>query len=387
MPRPLQAVDSSDSAALWEALDSALQHDGPAVFPTPKANNPDIPSSVDSEVVLVVETSGSTSRPKRVWHTEHSLRAAAEQVNGELGGGNGVWWQTLPAHYIAGVMILIRAMYSGAAVITRRPEQDTVESLLDFADHTNADTAGVARFTSLVPQQLAQLIDASRDEPSVARALSGFSQILVGGQRVPDNLMNMARDLGLAVSRTYGAAETAGGCVWDGKPLSGTELCILHNRIALSGPMLAGGYLGDPKRTARSFVNHGGKRWFVSDDTGDISNGLLSVTGRTDRVIISGGVKTNLDEVEAALQEQYGVTDVVVLSVLDSTWGESIGVVSGHELDYSTVKGFLRGKFGKAARLAWAEREPYMPRLSTGKIDRRELGRRYSSPTASRGAR
>ena len=68
------------------------------------------------------------------------------------------------------------------------------------------------RFTSLVPAQLATLLD---DATAVA-ALRDFSRVLVGGQATPVALRERAADLGIAVTRTYGSSETSGGCVYDG---------------------------------------------------------------------------------------------------------------------------------------------------------------------------
>ena len=384
MSRPLSAIDSSDHKALSEALELAVKHGGPAVFPVPSDDHRDTPSSVDSEVALVVETSGSISRPKRVWHTAHSLEAAADQVNERL-GVPGVWWQALPSHYVAGVMVIVRALFSGSAVISRKPGETISDRLMQFARQADKDAPGVPQFTSLVPKQLADLVDAARSEPLVAKALTGFSRVLVGGQKVPESLIADARELGVRVTKTYGSAETAGGCVWDGKPLGGTEIGQYQNRVAVAGPMLAGGYLRDPERTAKTFVTREGKRWFISDDRGQFFEGILSVSGRADRVVISGGVKVDLDEVEAALQEEYDSLDVAVFSVVDDTWGESIAVLSTQDLESSMLEALLLGRFGTGARLSRSDVVTSLPRLTSGKVDYQELHRLFSGPTMSTG--
>ncbi len=307
-----------------------------------------------------------------MWHTAESLRAAADQVNAEL-AGPGVWWQVLPSHYIAGAMVIVRAFRSGSQVVTRRQGHGIAESLEEFVTQSTGDFSALPWFTSLVPKQLSELIVLAEKNTAIADRLGRFSWILVGGQRVPDSMMSKARELGLNVTRTYGAAETAGGCVWNGEPLAGTEVDIVQNRVGISGAMLAGGYLGDLERTNRCFVERGGKRWFLSDDVGEITSGRLSVVGRADRMIISGGEKTSLDEVEAALWVQHQTEDLVVISVPDATWGEAIGVISADELDSAEVERFLLAHFGKAARLAWTERVFEIPRLPSGKVDRQQL--------------
>jgi len=380
--RPLKAVDASDYESLRHAVLEALEHGGPAVFPVANIKTSDIPSSVPSEAVLLIETSGSSTRPKRVWHTAKSLRAAADQVNAEL-AGPGVWWQVLPGHYIAGAIVVVRAFRSGSHVVQRPQGHGIAESLEEFVTQSTGDFPALPWFTSLVPKQLSELIVLAQRNTAVADGLGRFSRILVGGQRVPDSMMSKARELGLNVTRTYGAAETAGGCVWNGEPLAGTEVDIVQNRVAISGAMLAGGYLGDLERTNRCFVGRDGKRWFVSDDVGEIMSGRLSVVGRTDRMIISGGEKTSLDEVEVALWGEYGTEDLAVISVPDATWGEAIGVISADELDSAEVERFLLAHFGKAARLAWTERVFEIPRLLSGKVDRQQLKTSFPSQPIS----
>lgn len=380
MARFLRAIDASDHQSLTSALAKALDGAGPAVFPCTSLPPTEVPSSVDSEVALVIETSGSSNRPKRVWHTAESLWAAADQVNEEL-DGPAIWWNALPCHYIAGAMVAIRALRSKSEVIPKNPGHTTGDSLMSFDQRADESSPLTPRFTSLVPKQLSELIATAVGNQATAKALRRFSRILVGGQRVPDLLITKAEELGLVVTKTYGAAETGGGCVWDGKPLSRSEVAVIDNRVALSGPMLAGGYLDDPEKTNRSFVMRRAKQWFITDDLGEIRNGRVQIHGRADRVIVSGGEKTSLDEVEEALGAEYPMIDLATVPVVDVTWGESIGVISTAELKRPAIQRFLRERFGRAARVAWTKTVPEVPYLSAGKINRAELERLVSSTT------
>ncbi len=317
-----------------------------------------------------------------MWHTAESLHAAANQVNAEL-AGPGVWWHVLPSHYIAGAMVIVRASRSGSQVVKRRQGHAIAESLEEFVTQSTGDFPALPWFTSVVPKQLSELMVLAQKNTAIADGLGRFSRILVGGQGVPDSMMSKARELGLNVTRTYGAAETAGGCVWNGEPLAGTEVDIVQNRVAISGAMLAGGYLGDLERTNCCFVERDGKRWFLSDDVGEITSGRLSVVGRADRMIISGGEKTSLDEVEVALRAEYGTEDLAVISVPNTTWGEAIGVISADEIDSAEVESFLLAHFGKAARLAWSQKVLEIPRQPSGKVDRKQLKKSFPSQPIS----
>lgn len=374
----LRQIDASDNELLRTALSRMLDGDGPAVYPRRNLKRAGIPVSVDSEVGLVVETSGSRGRPKRVWHTPASLQEAAKQVNDRL-AGPGLWWKALPSHYIAGVMVMVRAITSGSDIIFRKSGQEISQSVVEFASEASERRRPFPRFTSLVPKQLSDLMIAAGEQPTVAQALAGFDQILLGGQQVPEKLMAKAEGLGLSVTRTYGSAETAGGCVWDGKPLPNTEISTIGNRIALSGPMLAGGYLEDPERTAQSFVRLGDKDWFVTDDVGNLRDGILRIVGRSDRVIVSAGEKISLDEVEATLVAEFEFGEFCAISVGDDTWGEAIGVISTTELNAAGIQVLLRKQFGRAAQLAWTVQIAEFPRLSSGKVNVLELERLYGS--------
>ncbi|QTX03626.1 AMP-binding protein [Agromyces archimandritae] len=320
--KPLVAVSDGDVPALTAALRAALEG-GPAVFPHPEGRAPaSTAGTVDDGIALVVETSGSTNRPKRVALSAEALRASGAASASAL-GGPGQWLLALPAHYIAGAQVLIRSILAGTDPVALGTESFTPERFADAA--SRLDATGL-RFTSLVPVQLARLVEAAALDPGIARAVAAFNGILVGGQALAPSVLGAAVAHGWRVVRTYGSSETAGGCVYDGVPLEGVRARIARGEIELGGPNLADGYLGDAERTAAAFRVDAGTRWYRTGDLGTIADGVLTVTGRADDVIISGGVKVVLGEVEQAVRTVPGFADAVVVPVADAEWGERPGV-------------------------------------------------------------
>jgi o-succinylbenzoate---CoA ligase len=227
------------------------------------------------------------------------------------------------------------------------------------------------RFVSLVPTQLQRLIE--RDD--ALDALRRFDRILVGGQATPAPLLARAAELGLRVTRTYGSSETSGGCVWDGEPIGDTEVRVVDGRVELAGSMLAHGYLGDPRRTDDAFHEVDGRRWYRTDDKGTFVDGILRISGRTDDVIISGGVKISLGEVEQAVRALPGLGDAVVVATDHAEWGQSSVVVSTRPVELLQLRDAVAAALGRAAAPTGVVVVDAMPLLSSGKPDRRAAAR------------
>lgn len=362
-----------DPLALLPALTRALGREGPAV---------------------VVRTSGSTGRAKRTVLTREAL-AASSMATAVRTGAVGQWLLALPAHYVAGVQVLVRSLYAG-----------TTPEVLDPASRFTPEAFAAAaeglrdpvRFTSLVPTQLQRILEPAsgvRNGDAVA-ALKSFTAILLGGSAAPPRLLAAARDADVRVVRTYGMSETCGGCVYDGVPLDGVRVHVERDgawpgepspgagpgRIWLGGAVVAAGYAGDPERTARHFRAAGGTRWYRTDDLGELSaDGVLAVHGRADDVVNTGGVKVSAGLVTAVLARHPAVREALVLGVPDPEWGQAVGaaVVAVPGADRERLRdelaGTVRAEHGGAAvprRWAWP---PELPLLPTGKPDRAAVAR------------
>lgn len=382
--KPLIRVAAGDVPTITEQLRDAVLLDGVAVLPVAGVDEPAgddlVAGLVDDDIALVVETSGSTDAPKRVLLSGAALRASAGATARFFGGTHGQWLLALPATYIAGVQVIVRSLVAGTQPAVVPPGGFTPQAFVDAARELDPDRPW---FTSLVPVQLARLVDAAEHDRSVRAALGAFERILLGGQAAPAELLDRAAGLGAHVHRTYGSSETAGGCVYDGRPLDRVRLRIVDDEVQLAGPMLANGYLDDPDRTARAFeVDADGVRWYRTGDLGALDDeGRLRIRGRADDVIISGGVKVALGEVERAVRGLPGLGDAVVVRVADPEWGERAAVASGGAsvpLDLLAEATDAAGLHPAARPVRLLVLDP-LPVLASGKPDRRAIAARFAA--------
>jgi O-succinylbenzoic acid--CoA ligase len=218
---------------------------------------------------------------------------------------------------------------------------------------------------------LVRLLDAGG---AAAAALSSDDAVLLGGAATPAPLLDRARAAGVRVLTTYGMSETAGGCVYDGRPLPGASVEVeADGRITLGGPTLAGGYRLQPDLTATAFA--GGR--FRTRDLGRFDDdGRLVVLGRADDVIVTGGEKVAPGPVEAALAEHPLVREVAVVGVADAQWGQRVVAVVVPGVGVPTLEALrahVTARLGRAAAPRALRLAETLPLLPSGKIDRAAL--------------
>lgn len=300
---PVVAVSSAEPGLLRRIED--VWAAGAAALPSPDAG-PATGRAPDG-TALVVRTSGSTGSPRHVALSRAALEAAVTAGLARLGCATGERWAlALPVHHVAGILVLLRARALGTDPVVVTDPGDPAAIAAAEADHV-----------ALVPTQLIRCL---RDAVDLAR----FSTVLVGGGPLASEHRELARSRGVRVVETYGATETCGGCVYDGAPLDGVDVDIAADgRIAIGGATLATGYVDDPGATAERFVD--GR--FLTGDLGGWVDGRLIVDGRTDDVVVSGGVNVPLGPVTERLRTAPGVADAVAVAVGDPEWGVVVRAV------------------------------------------------------------
>lgn len=358
----VQATICPDSAdpALLPALATALDGGAPVILGDPPTR------PVPPGTALVLRTSGShTGLGRPVALSANALLASADATHAFL-GGPGQWFATLPATHVGGLQILIRALRAGISpVLVPRADPHGLVTAIAAA---GAAAHPHPRYLSLVPTQLHRALE----DPEATAALATCRALLIGGAGTPPDLLARARERGLNAVTTYGMTETAGGCVYDGKPLPGVEIRIDDDgRILLRGPILAEGYLDDGPQP---FVEADGTRWLRTNDIGELDpTGRLRVLGRADDVLITGGVNVHPAQVERALRAGLAAdgapdTDILVVGVPDPEWGTLVTAVVTTPIPLVRLREVVGG--GPAAPRAVVHLQA-IPARGIGKPDRR----------------
>jgi O-succinylbenzoic acid--CoA ligase len=346
----LMRVDSfGDSSRIINAYFDHLNGKGPGL-------NLCETKATDSQISLLVPTSGSTGIAKFVALSKESLLTNATLSSRYLEAHNGSKWSLLlPLTHIAAFNVLTRSFVS-----------QTTPSLSLQED---------VDFTAIVPTQLHAALYGERDKDKDLLAhLKNCTAVLVGGAAAHTTLLDMARSHGITVVTTYGMSEMTGGCVYNNRPLPGVEIVIKDpinevGIIELSGPTLALGYYNTATQKIDSFENNR----FTTNDLGSYQNNLLHVYGRNDDVINSGGEKISLSAVENFLKSQFPAEEFCAVGIADEQWGEKLalaftnnsGVLSPEIMIDSITQEFAKYFVPKVFHEV-----PQMPLKGIGKIDR-----------------
>ncbi len=339
-----QVIDLPPSIPFVVRLHACLLAGVPAVPVDQRLTARERPQVAAGDAALIVHTSGTTGAPRPVELTLENIQANALGSAVALGlDPQERWLCPLPLSHVGGLMVLLRsAIYATTAVLGP------------------ADTENVT-IASLVPTQLARLLDAGAMPPSRA--------VLLGGAPAGPLLLRRAKAAGWPVAPTYGLTQACsqvtvgeiGDTETSGRALPGLRVTIAGDgEILVDGPTVAG---GGTLRTG---------------DLGQLDDrGRLIVVGRKSDTIVTGGENVAPAEVEAVLLAHPAVADAGVFARPHAEWGEAVTArvvlrpgtaASPDELRAFAAERLARFKVPKAVELADA-----LPRTESGKLLRREL--------------
>lgn len=341
----------------------AVPDAGPdAVPPAPAALMPEAP-------LAVFFTSGTTGVPKAAALPRRAFLAAAEAHTAHLGWDeDDRWLLAMPVAHVGGFSILTRCLYARRAVVLAPPghPQAALQTM----------TAHAVTVASVVPAQLARLLDAG-PAPASLRA------VLLGGAAAPEGLVRRARAAGWPVLKTYGLTEACAQVATErpdvpapegavGPPLTPGAVRIHHGRVQVRGPQLMSGYVGQGR------LGFDPEGWLETQDHGRLDEqGNLQILGRDAELIVTGGENVYPLEVEAALAGLGAFADAAVAGIPDETWGEVVAaavmLVPGADWAPEAWDAALATRLAPHKRpRRWIQLDA-LPLTPAGKLDRRAL--------------
>jgi len=320
---------------------------------------------------LMLPTGGTSGSQRFARHDSGTISAAVAGFKKHFGLQQVNAVGVLPLHHVSGLMAWLRCAITGGNYL----HADWKE--LEAGNRPTLPAMEDGWVLSLVPTQLERLLR----EADAVEWLQRFRIILVGGGPAWPDLLERAAAAQLPLALCYGMTETA-ALVTALRPeefLAGARNCgagLPHallgidadGAITIAGKSLFRGYYPGWRETGV----------FVTEDLGalDVSR-RLTVFGRRDGAIITGGEKVNPAEVEMVLRGTGEFADVAVFGVPHAEWGSQVVAAfpAGREPDLGKVRDALSAQLARYKHPARFVALASWPRNEQGKLNRAALAR------------
>ncbi|SEN04547.1 Acyl-CoA synthetase (AMP-forming)/AMP-acid ligase II [Mesobacillus persicus] len=306
----------------------------------------------DSDLAILLYTSGTTSRPKGVMITYGQLSnyvmGHSEAADGLPKGASMI---VVPNYHVAGATSICNGIYSGRRLILLR--QFEAEDWLQTVEKEKATHA------FLVPTMLKRVID----HPNFSKTnLSSLQSLSYGAAPMPFPVIRRAIELfpkttefanGFGMTETTSTVSVLGpedhkltGSKKEiekkiqrlssvGKPLPGVDILIMDDNhkpveantignVYVRTERSMKGYWKRPDASSETIING----WINTKDMGWLDeDGYLFLSGRSSDMIIRGGENISPQEIEDVLLEHEEVSDVAVIGTPSLDWGEEVMAV------------------------------------------------------------
>ncbi|MBX7549708.1 AMP-binding protein [Streptomyces sp. tea 10] len=306
---------------IFEAYDT-LPDGAPSMLPAPPAEG--------TSVRWIYWTSGTTSDPKGVLHTDRSLLAGGSCLAHALRlTADDVGSIAFPYAHIGGPDYLVMLLLYGFPAVLFE-HFALPDALSEYRRHGVTVAGGSTAFYSL-------FLAEQRTQPPGTKLIPSLRLLAGGGAPKPPEVYHaVVREMDVQLTHGYGMTEvpmiTMGDprdtaenlAATEGRPPRGMEIRITDGEVRLRGEAVCQGYL-DPAQTAAAFDAEGFLR---TGDLGHVTpSGHLVLTGRLKDVIIRKGENISAKEIEDLLAAHPLVADAAVIGLPDADRGELVCAV------------------------------------------------------------
>lgn len=215
---------------------------------------------------IVVRTSGSTGKPKEIRLLKRTITASADKTIAYFGlRANDRALLCLPVEYIAGKLMLVRAMHCGMHLVVVEP---SLHPLAELSERIN--------FAAMIPPQ----VSAALEDKTTRNRLAEIGTVLIGGAPLEPQLETHLRALPNRYFHSYGMTETA-------THVALREIGKDHQYSALPGVRFS----ADERGCLVIDADHIPERMITNDLVEMVDSQHFRWLGRIDNAIISGGLK------------------------------------------------------------------------------------------------
>lgn len=298
---------------------------------------------------ITVHTSGSTGTPKEFTVRKEQMMQSAILTCSFLHlqkGDNALL--CMPLQYIAGKMVVVRALVAGLTLILRTP-----------SSHPLADVETPLRFAAMIPLQVYNTLQVPEEKERLCRT----DILIIGGGAINKELEAEVRTLPNIVYSTYGMTETLSHIAL--RRLNGPEASSAYT------PFLS--VLLSLSSEDTLIINAP----LVCDETlmtNDIAqlhpDGTFSILGRKDNIINTGGIKVQIESVEEALRSIISAT-FAITAIPHPGLGEAIVLLVEKTADIEGLSGRIASLLPKYQQPKYIRQVDAIPLTGSGKTDRK----------------